>query len=432
MAIIAIVVIVILLLALLFSGLIPGFSLNSKPGGGGNAGPSYAVTFTETGLPSGTSWSLTLGGTQQSSATATSVFQEPNGTYSWTVASTGYRASPASGSITVSGAAQSQGVTFSILPAGSTYSVTFTETGLPTSTSWSVTFNGTQTSSSLNSIVFTSTNGTSLAFTVGAVAGYTASPASGTITVAGAAQSQGITFTSNSGGGGQDSYSTALPIGQSAAGSGWLPIFAYGIDFTSSYTNSTTRGNATCPVTGGSATWPTIPAYTGNYHDGLLTGWIFVFYQSSTFTEKAVYVAGTSSTVLGELTGANCISGADKEAGLGSGLIDSTTVASTLATNATIQAFVSSNTTASAYFFLVSGNASDNAFWLVDYSSCSPGTVGPGYVVGSIVNASSATIKFVFAYSVTCSTFPFVPHGGTGPDLTGPLALLLPGAARPN
>jgi len=47
----------------------------------------YSVTFTESGLPSGTSWSVTLNGNTESSTTNTISFSEPNGTYSYVVAS---------------------------------------------------------------------------------------------------------------------------------------------------------------------------------------------------------------------------------------------------------------------------------------------------------------------------------------------------------
>jgi uncharacterized repeat protein (TIGR02543 family) len=46
---------------------------------------SYAVVFTETGLPAETQWSATLGGNTLSSTTATITFNVLSGTYSWSV-----------------------------------------------------------------------------------------------------------------------------------------------------------------------------------------------------------------------------------------------------------------------------------------------------------------------------------------------------------
>ncbi|MEM3489441.1 MAG: hypothetical protein QXO75_07300, partial [Nitrososphaerota archaeon] len=44
----------------------------------------YSVTFTESGLPAGTSWSVTLNGVTLSSSSNSIVFSEPNGSYSYT------------------------------------------------------------------------------------------------------------------------------------------------------------------------------------------------------------------------------------------------------------------------------------------------------------------------------------------------------------
>jgi parallel beta-helix repeat protein len=65
---------------------------------------TYAVTFTETGLPSGASWTVTLAGAPQSATGPTITFTEPNGSFSYTVAvPSGYSVNPASGQVTVSG-----------------------------------------------------------------------------------------------------------------------------------------------------------------------------------------------------------------------------------------------------------------------------------------------------------------------------------------
>jgi hypothetical protein len=67
------------------------------------AGPEYAVKFTETGLPAGTSWSVTLNGTQESSTSTTLTFTEPDGVYLFMVGPvSGYTVNP-EGNVTVSG-----------------------------------------------------------------------------------------------------------------------------------------------------------------------------------------------------------------------------------------------------------------------------------------------------------------------------------------
>ena len=158
---------------------------------------AYSVTFSESGLNSGTSWSVTFRGSTQSSTTNSIVFSGvPNGgPYSWSLTSpTGYTASQTSGSLNVNGAAVSQGITFTAIP--STYSVTFSAIGFTSGPSWSVTFRGSTQSSTGSSIVFTGVpNGGPYSWTLTPPSGYTASLTSGSITVNGGEVSQGITFT---------------------------------------------------------------------------------------------------------------------------------------------------------------------------------------------------------------------------------------------
>jgi hypothetical protein len=151
----------------------------------------YTVTFTESGLPSGTSWSATLGGTQHSSSTSTITLSETNGTYSFSIQPpTGFKATPSSGTITVNGENVEQSVVFTSVP---TYTVTFTASGLPTGGSWSVTLGTTLHTTSTSTITFTESNGT-YSFTVTAPSGYTATPASGSVKVNGSAVNQKVTL----------------------------------------------------------------------------------------------------------------------------------------------------------------------------------------------------------------------------------------------
>lgn len=161
---------------------------------------TYPVIFTEAGLASGTSWSVTLdAGTQSSTTTAILYPAVANGTYPFAIGSVaGYTASPSSGTVTVNGGLQVVAITFTPI-SNPTYGVTFTESGLAPGTAWSVTLNDVSQSSTSSSIDFAEVDG-SYSFTVGAVAGYTASPSSGSLEVNGAPTSVAVTF-SHSGGG---------------------------------------------------------------------------------------------------------------------------------------------------------------------------------------------------------------------------------------
>ncbi len=74
----------------------------------------YAWTFGETGLSSGTSWTVTVDGTSYSSTTSTIVVKATNGTHAFSVgAVSGYAEAPGSGSVVVNATPTYTSVTFS-------------------------------------------------------------------------------------------------------------------------------------------------------------------------------------------------------------------------------------------------------------------------------------------------------------------------------
>jgi hypothetical protein len=158
----------------------------------------YTVMINESGLPSGTSWSVTLNGTEESSTTNTITFQETNGTYSYAISSiSGYRANTYSGKITITGNPVSIYINWTM----TTYPITIVERGIPNGTSWSVTLTGTTfsghninitLSSTNNSIIFNEPNG-SYAYTAHLPSGYSSNNKGGSFTVSG----QSLTYTMN-------------------------------------------------------------------------------------------------------------------------------------------------------------------------------------------------------------------------------------------
>lgn len=100
---------------------------------------TYAVTFTETGLASGTSWSVTLNGATRASSTTAITFNESNGTYAYSIGNvTGYSTASAAGTVAVSSGSQSVAVKFT----ENNYTLTLVESGLSPGETWSVTVNG--------------------------------------------------------------------------------------------------------------------------------------------------------------------------------------------------------------------------------------------------------------------------------------------------
>jgi hypothetical protein len=102
---------------------------------------TYLVIFQESGLPTGTKWYVNLtNGQSHSSMSTLDTFSEPNGTFTFTVASGNkvYAASQSYGTFVVSGSNSSYLITF--YPV--LYQVTFDETGLPSHTTWYVNVSG--------------------------------------------------------------------------------------------------------------------------------------------------------------------------------------------------------------------------------------------------------------------------------------------------
>lgn len=105
--------------------------------------PGYAVTFAQSGLPAGTSWSVTFNGTTTTTSSSTISFTVVNGTYAYSIGDVGgwhQTTLPYAGSVDVNGSGVTEPtILFSIM----TYAVTFSETGMPTSAGGGVDFNDT-------------------------------------------------------------------------------------------------------------------------------------------------------------------------------------------------------------------------------------------------------------------------------------------------
>jgi|GEM_PF-753196 len=74
---------------------------------------TFALKFTETGLPAGTSWSVTVNGTTVSSTSTSITMKLPSGTYSYSVAAHGFVAKPASGTVKIGTTSRTLAITFS-------------------------------------------------------------------------------------------------------------------------------------------------------------------------------------------------------------------------------------------------------------------------------------------------------------------------------
>ncbi len=124
-----------------------------------NLSLGYPVVFTETGVPSGDSWSVTVNGTEISTSSSSITFVEPNGSYAFSVGSiSGYSVSPSSGTVIVSGGSVSKSITFT--KNSGSFTAKFTESGLPSGHYWEVDIGDNDYSGDSTSISFSLTTGT--------------------------------------------------------------------------------------------------------------------------------------------------------------------------------------------------------------------------------------------------------------------------------
>jgi YVTN family beta-propeller protein len=124
---------------------------------------TYAVNFTERGLPAWTEWWVNVTSEESTNSVGTSLtFSEANGTFSYTVATLDKAYSASGGSFVVNGLNVIRAVAFSAV----NYTVTFTESGLPSATGWWINVTGgLSTFSTTESLSFGESNG-SYAYTV--------------------------------------------------------------------------------------------------------------------------------------------------------------------------------------------------------------------------------------------------------------------------
>jgi YVTN family beta-propeller protein len=152
---------------------------------------TFPVAFTESGLPSGTEWTVWLGGVHESATTSTITFNEPDGSYWFSPDEVPkYKASPSSGIVTVHGGSKTVDVDFVLIPL---YVVSFVETGLPSNATWWVNFGTVTLNSSSTTVVAPASNGT-YQYSFGGPYLYAANPYSGTVTVNGANLTVPVTF----------------------------------------------------------------------------------------------------------------------------------------------------------------------------------------------------------------------------------------------
>jgi hypothetical protein len=148
--------------------------------------PGFLVGFTESGLPGGTNWSITLTGpnTTYSSVTSEISFVSRDGVFGFHVNKVpGYHSNVTNSSFSVAGRGASVLVGF-YRPPPPNYTVVLTEAGLTPGTAWTVTVRNATVRSTTSSMDFSEPNGT-YGYQVAPLAGFRATPPNSSFTVSG-------------------------------------------------------------------------------------------------------------------------------------------------------------------------------------------------------------------------------------------------------
>ncbi len=174
---------------------------------------TYPVVYSETGLPPGTDWGVTLAGVHATSSGTTIGFAQSNGTWNYTIDPIAGFTTTWSGSMVVHATAVSLLVSFTTVA----YSARFIETGLPDGANWTVTLGASSVTASSSIIAFALANGT-YAYRLAGVAGWSTANYSGTVEVGGASLTRYVAW-----------YATTFPVVISETGlangtSWWLNL----------------------------------------------------------------------------------------------------------------------------------------------------------------------------------------------------------------
>jgi YVTN family beta-propeller protein len=151
---------------------------------------TFPITFTQSGLPSGTTWWLNI--SEEPSVVGTGTTHSvalPNGSYTYTVASSNRSYYAAGGSLQVAGEAHGLTLTFVRM----TFDVAFRQSGLPAGTNWSIDLDGVTLVAS-GTITFSGLSNGTYPYSVGPVDSFATTDSGSNLTVDGSSLNVTVSF----------------------------------------------------------------------------------------------------------------------------------------------------------------------------------------------------------------------------------------------
>ncbi len=179
--------------------------------------------------------------------------------------------------------------------------------------------------------------------------------------------------TSSGSGASGPAESTATTYANGVSGGPWTLAIASGIDSTTAETILTsTLSNGSCPLSGGTISSISIPAYSGPYSNGAAEAWLFEFESPGRTTTLLVVVQGGTAAEVGEALGTGC---AVSPVGVPADAISSSTAAADATATANGTKFVQEFGSANATYLLLTGEhlGAPTSNWYIEFSACSTG-----------------------------------------------------------
>lgn len=187
--------------------------------------------------------------------------------------------------------------------------------------------------------------------------------------------------------------SSADNLSAATSGGPWSLHAVQGSDVT---IQSGIQVGSDCDYSSGSG-YDSIKPYAGNYSDGELANWLFIYLNAEGTQFLVVADEGGHASDIGIASESSCAVAATSPAVNPSIIVDSPAVAEALGQNLLVERFLASDPIANSSFLLIDQGGATGWVWEVGYQTCQVGNYGPwtGNDVQATVNATSGEVETV-------------------------------------